>query len=125
MNDNLVLRAHRAAVIRYWERARLMYNGALLLVTALAWGHSIFKYQGIDHAVRFDLFTLIALVFFSVAANLCYSVVYLIEFLVMGTGVQPLFHHYRWVLLVAGLLFALSLAYVIAYGLFGLYDLGF
>lgn len=115
MNDTDVLKAYRYAVVHYWERARWLYLALLALATVLGSFLGGTRAHAFADEALFDLGSLILLAFLFVAANACYSVVYLLEFLVMGTRVQEIFHHYRWLLLGAGCLLGSALAYGISY----------
>lgn len=117
MNDTDVLKAYRYAVVRYWERARWLYLALLAAATVLGYFLGGTRAHAFSDETLFDLGTLILLAFLFVAANACYSVVYLLEFLVMGTRVQEIFQHYRWLLLGAGCLLGTVLAFGISNGI--------
>lgn len=79
------LRAYRFARLRYWERRRLIFLGLLVMPAALA----LFSSEVVSAAVGdmgLDALVMLAYLFIGFAgANACYSVVYIPEFLLMGT----------------------------------------
>lgn len=112
------LKAYRGEALRYWERGRLIYLAVLALATLFAYFYTADKGAFGTTGPLQALSILFAWVGAFIGANVCYSVVYLFEFLVMGTRVQQLFHSFRWLFLVAGCLFGFALSWVIAWGLF-------
>lgn len=106
-----VLREHRRSVIRYWERRRWLYLGVLLLASAAGYLPGVSISAGVgDVAVLSPGAVLLLFGFAFVMANACYSVVYLIEFWVMGTKWQEVLYTFRGVLLIAGCVLGAVLA---------------
>jgi len=99
--------------IRYWERMRLFYNAALILVAAavfyLAWPES-------RAAVSVD--TAQTLFLLAVLANVAYCSAYVVDLFAQYSSLRPVWLRYRWVLLVVGILFAAILTNFISSGLF-------
>ncbi len=93
--------------MRFWERGRIIYNLVLATIIVgwvlLTWPH--FAPPISPEAVPF-------LIFLFVMANLCYSAVYLVD---LPFQHAPLWARWRWILWLAGMLFAvLFLNYWIA-----------
>lgn len=61
---------------------------------------------------------LMGLVACFIISNLCYSTVYAIEFIVMGTPWETWFHRYRTGVLLLGTMFAAAVAFISAMSLF-------
>ncbi|MBX2973607.1 MAG: hypothetical protein KF797_10920 [Flavobacteriales bacterium] len=112
------LRAYRLQAFRYWERGRAIYLVMLAVATAIAFAQTADKGSFGTYGPFHAFGILFGWVGAFIGANVCYSVVYLLEFLVMGSRVQQLFHSLRWILLLGGCLFGSALAWVIAMGLF-------
>ena len=53
-----------------------------------------------------------------VLANISYTFIYAIEFLVMGTRLSAWYEPYRFLFLIAGILFGIVAAYVTAMGIY-------
>lgn len=88
--------------LRFWEPRRLTYNlflGAVVVAwVALTWPH--FR----------PVFTLVALgrlVVFALIFNACYCAAYLVEALVQGSELAAAWRRWRWILWVAGTVFAI------------------
>ncbi|MFZ1691960.1 MAG: hypothetical protein WAT74_02080 [Flavobacteriales bacterium] len=118
MQPDNPLASYRRQAIRYWEKGRLIYLGCLVLVVALVYVQTMpygrFVAQGPLH-VWSILFGWIACF---IGANACYTAVYVLEFLFMGTMLQDFYLRSRWLALVGGIAFAMVLAYACAYALF-------
>ncbi|MBL7981587.1 MAG: hypothetical protein JNL52_07220 [Flavobacteriales bacterium] len=80
------LRYYRNQRLVYWERRRIIFLGLLLIPTALV----LLSSEVIGAAVADMSSDLLAILFYLlvgfVGANACYSVVYIPEFLLMGTS---------------------------------------
>ena len=108
------LRSYRRAAVRFWERGRLIYLSALAFSSVLAFllttdAGPIGSY-GPAHAFGI----LFAWTASFIGANVCYSIVHLLEFLVMGSRSEALFHSFRWVILAIGSMFGMAPAFVTA-----------
>lgn len=88
--------------IRYWEPRRIWYTVALTGLAAawvvLTWPH---------FRPAFTLTSLAKLLVLAFLANVCYSAAYLVEVVLEGTPVEPAWRTRRWILWLAGTLFAL------------------
>jgi uncharacterized membrane protein YgaE (UPF0421/DUF939 family) len=75
--------------IQYWERRRIIYNLILALVfigwIGLTWPH--FSAAPSLQAITF-------LIVFAIAANVCYSAVYLVDIPMQGSAIRA--HWRRW-----------------------------
>jgi len=118
MTATTTIREYRSEAIRYWERGRIIYLVVLAIVTLttclMTMDQGPFRAKGPFH----DIGILFGWVAAFVGANLCYSVVYLLEFLFMGTVLERLYRACRWVLLIVGCAFGAALAFVMSYSLF-------
>jgi hypothetical protein len=101
-----------ANALRYWEARRLIYN-VLLAAVALAWlaftwphfrpaVHLMWVPPGEQHTVL-ALLTVLAL-----SANICYTAAYLVDIPLQVSFAAP-WRRRRWVLWLAGTLFAILL----------------
>lgn len=89
---------------RFWEPRRILYNFFLFAVCviwfAVSWPH----FRPALHLI--NLFRLAVLAFF---ANVCYSAAYVVDIPLLSSTVRASWLSYRWILWVAGTLFALLL----------------
>ncbi len=89
------------SAIRYWEPRRIWYNAILAAVfvgwVVLTWPH--FKSAPTTEALTF-------LVFFAIMANLCYSVVYLVDIPLQLSPFQSTWVRWRFGLLLVGIALA-------------------
>jgi hypothetical protein len=110
------LTSYRKGVVRFWESRRPIFLSGLAVLTTLAYFH----YTAPKHLLAEfpSVMCLLGLGFYFVCANLCFSLVYMVEFLLMGTRWQPLLQRCRWWLFVAGCAFGAALTYPMAYDLF-------
>lgn len=116
--DESTVTAYRRQAVRFWERARVLYLALLTAVTCITFLLSAnagpISTRGFFH----DLDAIFVWTFCFIGANVCYSVVYMLEFLFMGTFLQPFYRSIRWVLFAVGSLFAMALAFVTSYSMF-------
>lgn len=113
-----VLSTYRREVVSYWERRRWVYLGVLTLATLL--GFLPLFISGIQQHALHGLNWVVGVLLLAccfVATNACYSVVYLLEFVVMGTRLHQPFHELRTGLLILGCVLGAGLAFVTAAGL--------
>ena len=89
---------------RFWELQRLLYNGVLLLIVVLwvvlTWPH----FRPAMNLVALGKMTVLALL-----ANLCYCAGYAMEGFIQPLASQAHWQKLRWVVWVAGMLFAILL----------------
>lgn len=94
-------RAILGNAIRYWEPRRIWYNGILAAVfigwVVLTWPH---------FRSAFTLESLAFLIFFAVAANLCYSAVYLVDIPLQLSPLQAVWVRWRFGLWLVGIALA-------------------
>jgi hypothetical protein len=99
--------------IRFWERARLLFNAVLavivVLVFFLAWPAS-------KASLSFD--TMQTLFVLAVLANVAYCSAYVVDVFAQFSGLRSTWRRFRWLLFVLGLLFAAVITNVISSGLF-------
>lgn len=104
------LRTYRNQRLLYWERRRLIFLGLLCIPTALVLLSSEIIGAAVADKGGGLLIALIYLLVGFVGANACYSVVYIPEFLLMGTQWIKLWERARvWIFLVGcmvGIVFA-------------------
>jgi len=94
----------RKAVL-FWEPRRILYN-AVLCAVVLAW--IFFTWPHFRPA--FHLWTLAPLAVLAVVANLCYCAAYVPDLAFQHSDMLAVSNRWRWVLWVAGTLFAVLLA---------------
>lgn len=110
------LRDHRRAVMRFWESRRLVFLALLAVVTGLAYvwfsapRHLLLQFP--------SPFGFAGLLFYFIGANACYSLVYVVEFLLMGTRWHAVYIRHRWMMFVGGCLWGMILTYPLAWNLF-------
>jgi hypothetical protein len=94
-----------SATIRYWELRRVWYNLALALLVVWwivrTWPH---------FAPVMTLESLGKLLVLALIANVCYSTAYVVDFAVQASAMGPGWRRWRWLLWLAGTLFALFFA---------------
>jgi hypothetical protein len=90
--------------LRFWEPRRVIYNLILFLVS-VAW--VVFSWPHFRPAFRWS--TLPPLLFLAFVANVCYCAAYVIDLPLQGSSLATEWKHRRWVLWLAGLLFAILL----------------
>ena len=106
VNAAITLKATLREAARYWEPRRIGYNLVLAVVVAawfaLTWPHlrPALNMQG-----------LLALMFLALMANTCYCAAYLAEAAMQRSPFRASWPHVRWVLWLAGTLFAVALAW--------------
>ena len=100
-------RASTQSAVCFWERGRLLYNAVLASIVlvgfVLAWPRS---------AEWFRPPALSTLVQSALLANLAYCAAYFVELLVHFSRYHDKWRRWRWVLFIAGVLFASGLAVV-------------
>ena len=110
---NTDLRAARTDAIRYWEPRRLVYNLVLIAATALGfferWPQSL-------GSLNFDLAQ--GLFLLAVLANVAYCAAYVADIPAQLSGFRDTWLRLRWLLLVAGLIFAAIIARFFSAGFF-------
>lgn len=92
--------------VRYWEPRRVVYNIVLVAVVA---GWVVFTWPHFRPA--FTLQVLLALLVLAAIANACYCAAYLAETVVQRSPFRTTWLHTRWLLWLAGTLFAAALAW--------------
>lgn len=90
--------------IRFWERGRLFYNLALVVVSSAV----LIRMGGVGVLLAMS----IPLFLLAVIANLLYCVAYPIDLFIQASHFQDAWRSVRWGLLGAGTLVAVILAYV-------------
>jgi hypothetical protein len=94
-----------AEAVRYWEPRRVIYNGALLVVSlgwfAAAWPH---------FRAALTWSSLPPLAVLALLANVCYSVAYLVDVPLLHSSIDLIWRRGRWALWLLGTLVAITLA---------------
>jgi hypothetical protein len=93
-----------ADAIRFWEPRRIFYNFALSVV-AVAWLVGTRPH----FRVALTLPSLLLLVILALLANACYCAAYLVDIPMQHSALAAVWRRRRWVLLLAGTLFAILL----------------
>jgi hypothetical protein len=92
-------------MIRYWEVRRVWYNLAL---TGLVVWWVVRTWPHFEPAMNFA--SLGKLVILAVLANVCYSTAYIVDLTIQSSSYAVAWRRWRWVLWLAGTLFALLIA---------------
>ena len=100
--------------IRYWERARIVYNGCLAVIVV-----AYFLVNLPASRARLDVNLAQTLFVLAVLANVAFCAAYPVDIFAQMSGVRAAWLRYRWVLLSIGVLFAAIVARFIAIGMFG------
>ncbi len=94
-----------ADALSYWERRRILYNAALVLVTAswvgLTWPH-------FRPAMTFRSGLLLLVL--AAIANACYCAAYPVDWMFQWSPYRTAWKRRRWILLCAGIALAVALA---------------
>jgi hypothetical protein len=93
------------AMIRYWELRRIWYNLALVLL-CVWWVVHTWPHFG----PAMTLGNLGRMLILAVIANVCYSSAYLVDLTMQASSFAPAWRRWRWLLWLAGTLFALLVA---------------
>ncbi len=103
--------AFRTSAIRYWERRRILYNVALTPPALVGYGITdAVHWVGDPHRTHYAFIRSLFLVA-AVAANLCYSFAYALEFLFGSDDPASRWRRYeRSTVFALGLVFAMVLA---------------
>lgn len=107
------LRESVTAAIRYWEPRRLVYNGVLAAIVLVYFS---LAYPMSRSKISLDL--ALTLFLLAVLANVAYCAAYVVDIFVSSSGYRDLWHRYRWVVFVIGLLFAATITRFFALGMF-------
>ncbi len=105
-NEPLTFKAILREAVRYWEPRRLVYNIVLAAVVAgwvvITWPH---------FRPAFTMQVLLAMLFLAAIANACYCAAYLVEIAVQRSPFRATWLRARWLLWLAGTLFAAALTW--------------
>jgi len=104
-SPNGPLRPYLVDAIHFWEIRRLFYNLALA-AAALSWLIATWPH----FRPAFALFYLPPLAFLVLLANVCYCAAYLVDIPMQISTRSVAWKRHRWILWLAGTLFALLLA---------------
>jgi hypothetical protein len=99
--------------LRYWEPRRLVYNAILALIVlgyfAANWAYSV-SVVSVDGALGVFLL--------AVLANIAYCAAYVGDVFVQVSGLQEVWHRWRWILWLIGTTFAAIITRFFAMGFF-------
>ena len=113
---DLTFREAATSAVRYWERMRLVYNGALAFIVVVIFGmgypHS-WEVLSLQKTDALFLFFILAVV-----ANVLYSVAYVPDIFLQMSGYREAWLRFRWILLVVGFVTAAILTQFWARGIF-------
>jgi hypothetical protein len=112
--DTSLFRESLTSAIKFWEKMRLVYNAALILVVAACFAVS---YTEAKSRLSWNL--LLGLFLLAVLANVLYCTSYIVDVVVQMSGFRERWARYRWVLFSVGVIFAAIVARFIALGIFG------
>ncbi|HWA97342.1 MAG TPA: hypothetical protein VG713_02575 [Pirellulales bacterium] len=99
--------------LRFWERARVLYNAAL---AAIVLGYFVGNLPYSRSVVTLN--SMLVLFLLAVMANLCYCAVYVIDIFVQASGFETPWRKARWAALAIGTAFAAIITRFIAMGAF-------
>jgi hypothetical protein len=110
----IALREILTNAIRYWERARTIYN-VVLVAIVLAY----FAANWPASANRLTADVAEGLFLLAVPSNVAYCAAYVPDTLAQLSDLRPTWIRYRWILFVIGVAFAAILTRFVARGMFG------
>src|SRR3972149_8726651 len=99
--SNISTREAFPDAIRYWERGRIVYNVALIVVVA---AYFVMNWPGSKNSLTIDLVQ--SLFVLAVLANVAYCAAYPVDVFAQLSGVRDGWLRYRWVLFLIGGVFA-------------------
>lgn len=99
--------------IRYWERARIVYN---LVLAAIVVGYFFANWPGSGNRLNWDLGS--GLFVLAVLANVAFCAAYLPDLLAQLSDLRDRWLRYRWIVFVIGLAFAGVITRFIVSGMF-------
>jgi len=106
-------RAALSDAIRYWERRRIIYNLALVVVVAVEFvAHLPASRSELTFATLECLFVL------AVLANIAYCAAYVVDVVAQLSDLRLTWLRLRWVLLIIGMAFGGVLAHFMSQGIF-------
>ena len=110
---DIAIREVLSNAIRYWERARIIYN---LVLAAIVVGYFVANLPDSASRITLDL----SLRFFlrAVLANVVYCAAYVPDVLAQLSDLRPVWLRHRWVLFMIGLTFAAIIARFVALRMF-------
>ena len=111
--DAATLRESTTDAIRYWEPRRLIYNVILAAIVLI--------YFAVNYTASKTQMTLNgaqAVFLLAVLANVAYCAAYVADIFAQISGYRELWHRYRWILFVIGMLFAGIITRFVAMGMF-------
>lgn len=111
--DKSLLQEHASDAIRFWERGRIIYNAALVLVVVL---HFVAGYPASKNVLSINLG--LGLFLLAVVANILYCSAYVVDLFAQSTDFRDTWRRYRWLLLVIGTTFAAVIAHFMSQGAF-------
>ncbi len=113
------LTACRRAAIRFWERGRIVYNLALLPAAAAGYLPRVSVCFGVgDDPHLSDSAILRLFIAYAVAANLCYTFAYVLEFFLASDDATTLWNRRgRLLAFLLGTLLSVIVAFFAAFGI--------
>jgi len=99
--------------ISYWERGRILYNIALLIVVV---GTFVFYWPHSRQTLSVDIFQ--GLFVLAVLSNVAYCAAYPVDLIAQSSAHREVWLRIRWVLLAVGITFACVIAQFFSRGLF-------
>ncbi len=111
--DTAALRDNATDAIRFWERARILYN---LSLAAIVVAHFMAGYPASKAVLSIDF--ALGLFLLAVAANIAYCAAYLVDLFAQASGFRDFWRRYRWLLFIIGTTFAAIITHFMAGGMF-------
>ena len=102
-----------ANAVRFWERARILYNLVLLLIVG---GYAAATFPESLRVLTVD--AVLGLFVLAVLANIAFCAAYPIDIFMQFTGFDEIWRYGRWIVFGVGVAFAATLAYFMMGGLF-------
>ena len=99
--------------LRYWEPRRLAYNAVLALIVL---GYFVANWAHAVTVVSVD--GVLAVFLLAVLANIAYCAAYVGDVFVQVSGLQEVWHRWRWILWLIGTTFAAIITRFFAMGFF-------
>ena len=111
--DAPTLREYATDAIKFWERARILYN---LVLAAIVVGYFVAGYPFSKGTLSFN--SLLGLFLLAVIANVAYCAAYIVDIFAQLSGFRELWQRSRWLLFSIGTIFAAIITRFLVMGVF-------
>lgn len=118
--DSPTLREAVTDAIKYWEPRRLLYNALLAGIVLFYLFYFLKANPSLKKSLTIDSF--LGLFLLAVLANVAYCAAYVVDVFAQWSSYRDRWRHYRYVVLVVGMLFAAVLTRFFSIEMFKTYN---